>query len=121
MLPSRPERPSRRATEQRDQLPPLHSITSSARCCKNQGDLEAERLRGLEIDDKLELCRLQHRQISGLGPFKDATGVEASLPYRFGLNRSVADQAAIPDILAKCVDGRNAVASCESRSVGRGD
>ena len=66
-----------------------------------------------EIDHQFKLGRLLHGQVRRLGPFQDSPGVDASLPYRFGLNRSVADQAAIPDILAKCVDGRNAVASCE--------
>jgi hypothetical protein len=32
------------------------------------------------------------------------------LAYRFSLNRSVADQTAIKDVLAKRVDGRNPVA-----------
>src|SRR5262249_52258261 len=37
LLRARRERPRCRAAEQRDELPPLHSITSSARCWKNKG------------------------------------------------------------------------------------
>src|SRR5262249_16531732 len=31
------KRPRSRAAEQRDEVAPLHSVTSSARCCKNKG------------------------------------------------------------------------------------
>src|SRR6516164_7930977 len=38
LLPARRERPrSRRAAEQRNEVAAFHSITSSARCCRNQG------------------------------------------------------------------------------------
>ena len=44
-----------RTTEQRDELAPLHSITSSARA-SSVGGSEAEHLGRLEIDDQLELA-----------------------------------------------------------------
>src|SRR5262245_23026612 len=37
LLRARCERPRRRAAEQRDERAAFHSITSSARCCRNQG------------------------------------------------------------------------------------
>src|SRR5262249_33348794 len=37
LLRARRERPRRSAAEQSDELAPLHSITPSARCCRNQG------------------------------------------------------------------------------------
>jgi hypothetical protein len=36
---------------------------------------KAERLRGLEVDDKLMLCRCFHRQVGGLLALKDAINV----------------------------------------------
>ena len=39
--------------------------------------VDAERLGGRQIDDELELGRLHHRQIGGLGAFEDAAGVRA--------------------------------------------
>ena len=59
LLRARRERPRRRrAAEQRDELAPLHSITSSARASSVGGHVEPERLGGLEVDDELELGRL---------------------------------------------------------------
>src|SRR5947208_2060817 len=40
---------------------------------------EAKRLGGLQVDDQLELDRLLHRQVGGLGPFEDLSGVNAEL------------------------------------------
>src|SRR5207302_1493725 len=37
LLRARRERPRGRAAEQREERAPFHSITSSARCCRNQG------------------------------------------------------------------------------------
>jgi hypothetical protein len=47
----------RRTGEQRDELAAFQSITSSARASSVGGTLEAKRLSGLEIDDKLEATR----------------------------------------------------------------
>src|SRR5262249_2750727 len=40
---------------------------------------EAERLRGLEVDDQLELCRQHNWQITRLLAFEDASGINAEL------------------------------------------
>ena len=51
LLRPRCQRPRhRRATEQRDELSPSHSITSSARGEQHGGHLDAEPFRGLEVD-----------------------------------------------------------------------
>ena len=76
LLRARRERPrSRRAAEQRDELAPLHSITSSARASSVRRHVEAERLGGLEIDDQLELGRLLHRQVGWLLALEDAIDI----------------------------------------------
>src|SRR5262245_44588881 len=41
--------------------------------------LNAVQSRCLTVEDELEFGRLQHRQVSGLGPLKNATGVDADL------------------------------------------
>ena len=40
-----------------------------------QRDIETERLGGLEIDEKLELSRLLHRQVTGFGTLQYLVGV----------------------------------------------
>ena len=66
LLRARRERPRRRrAGEKRDELAPLHSITSSARGEHDRRHVEAERLGGLEIDDHFVFCRRLHRQLRG--------------------------------------------------------
>src|SRR5262245_1363458 len=42
--------------------------------------VQAERFRGHEIDDELELRRLHHRQIGGLFTFEAATSIDADQP-----------------------------------------
>src|SRR4051812_10684829 len=44
-------------------------------CQQLVGDFEAERLRGLEVDHELELCRQHNRQITRLLAFEDASGI----------------------------------------------
>ena len=57
----RRKRPSDRpATEQRNELAPPHSITSSANREQVRRYVEAERFRGLEIDHEFELGGSQH-------------------------------------------------------------
>jgi hypothetical protein len=41
-------------------------------------DLEAERSGRLEVDDELELGQLKHRQVGGLSPLENLTGIYAS-------------------------------------------
>jgi hypothetical protein len=58
-------------------------------------DSEAEHLGGLQIDHQFEGCRLLHRQIGRLGPFKYPSGVNAGLATDSCVINSIADQAAI--------------------------
>ena len=51
----------RRAAEQRDELAPFHSNHLIGASEQRLWDVEAERLRGLEVDDQLELGGLLHR------------------------------------------------------------
>src|SRR5262249_36350761 len=46
------------------------------------GHLDAEQSRRLQVDDELELGRLQDRQVCGLCALKDLTGVDADLTKR---------------------------------------
>ena len=57
-----------------------YSITSSAICWRCDRDVEAQRLGGLEVDDKLVLRRRLHRQVGGLFALKDAIDVTGRLP-----------------------------------------
>jgi hypothetical protein len=70
---------------------------------------EAERLRGLEVDDQLEPRRLLNRQIRRLGALEDLSGVTAELTKRAGEAGSVADQAASRGVLARRIDRRNGI------------
>ena len=55
----------------------VYSITSSARASSVGGTVRPSMLRGLGIDDQLELGRLHDRQVRGLGALEDATGIDA--------------------------------------------
>ena len=95
LLRARRERPRRRrAAEQRDELAPLHSITSSARASSVGGTVEAERLGGLEVDHQLVLGRRLHRQIGRLLALEDAIDVAGRAPVLSSVIRPVGDQAA---------------------------
>src|SRR5262249_9889942 len=67
---------------------------------------EVERLGGLQIDNELELGRLQHRQVGRLLALEDAGHIGASLAKHVGEVRPVADQSAALGELAKGVDRR---------------
>src|SRR5262249_12281258 len=54
------------ASCERDELAPLHPITSSASASSLSGFLEAERLGSLEVDDQFELDWLLDWQMGGL-------------------------------------------------------
>ena len=51
--------------------------------------LDAECSRRMKVDDELEFGRLQHRQVSGLGAFEDAAGIDA------GLTKGVCDVGSV--------------------------
>src|SRR5436190_10340904 len=56
--------------------------------------VEAERFRGLEVDDKLVLDRLLDRQIRQLGALEDAVDVTCRLAELFREVSAIGDQAA---------------------------
>src|SRR5215510_12803181 len=55
---------------------------------------EAEQLRGLQIDDQLELVRLHHRQVGRLLALEDAAAIGADLAVHIGDAGAVTYQAA---------------------------
>src|SRR5215831_454995 len=55
-------------------------------------DFEAEGLGGRQIDDEIELGRLQDRQVSRFLAFEDATYIEANLPKAVRLIGTIAHQ-----------------------------
>ena len=55
-----------------------------------QRDRDAERPRGLEVDDQLDLRRLLDRQIGWLFAFKNATGINPDLSVGVGDTAAVA-------------------------------
>ena len=87
-----------------------HSITSSARASNVGGTVEAERLRGLEVDDKLELGRLQKWQICGFGAAEDAADIDARLIVLVQSAGAVTHQAAGTGKFAPAVDCRYGMA-----------
>ena len=84
----------RRAAEQRDELAPPHSITSSARASSVGGTVEAERLGGLEVDHQLVLGRRLHRQVGRLLALEDAVDIAGRAPVLVDVIGPIGDQAA---------------------------
>src|SRR5688572_17611346 len=78
-------------------------------------DSEAERLRGLEIDNQLQRGRLHDRQVSRLGTLEDPSGVNADLSIKRRDARPIADQTAFHDELTPLIDRRNGMA-CRQRN-----
>src|SRR5262245_54922686 len=75
--------------------------------------LDAERSRRLKVDDKFEFGRLQHRQVSGLGPLKDAAGIDADLTKSIPKVGSVAHQPTGCHLITLGISRRNPVMRCQ--------
>jgi hypothetical protein len=73
------------------------------------GNFDPQRLGGLAIDNKFELGRLQHRQVSGPGAFEDAAGVDSDLAIHVEKTCAVAHQAASRCKVAVFVDSGNPI------------
>src|SRR5262245_19276242 len=71
--------------------------------------LNAEQPRRLKVQDELEFGRLQHRQVSRLGPLKDATGIEADLTKSIPDVGSVAHQPTGCHMTTQGISSRNPV------------
>jgi hypothetical protein len=74
--------------------------------------VEAQRLGGLEVDDKLILRRRLHRHVGRLLAFEDAIDVTGCLPPHVDPIRPIGDQAACGDEGAIEVDRGQLVQGC---------
>ena len=100
----------RRAAEQRDELAPPHSITSSAIESSARRHSMPSALRRFQVDDELEFGRLQHRQVGRLGALEDVAGIDADLMKHIREVGAVAHQAAGRDNVAVLIGSRKSVA-----------
>ena len=83
LLRARRERPrGRRAAEQRDELAPLHSITSSARASRVGGTSRPSALAVLRLITSSYLVGCLHRQVGRLLALEDAIDVAGRAPVQ---------------------------------------
>ena len=98
VLRSLPKRCAAEATKRARNSPAAnkfhHSITSSATASSFSGTVEAERLRGLEIDDQLELGRLLDRKVARPCAFEYPVDVMGHAPRHVEEPHAVGHQAA---------------------------
>jgi hypothetical protein len=81
------------------------------------GHLDAQRSGRLQVDDKLEFCGLQDRQVGGLGALEDLTGVDADLLPTVQKGGPIAHQPAHFDELAEMVGRGNPMRRRERRKL----
>ena len=116
LLRPRRERPRRRrAAEQRDELAPLHSITSSARASSVGGTSRPSALAVLRLIDQLVLGRRLHRQVGRLLALEDAIDVAGRAPVLVDQVGPIGDQAAGCDEVAEGIDRGQPVPGRERR------
>jgi hypothetical protein len=87
----------------------FNNMIGAAELGERKGD--AERLRGFEVDDQLDLGDLLHRQVGGFFALENAAGVDANAAMGIEIVGSVAHKTAHINELAVCIDGRHGVAS----------
>ena len=101
LLRARRQRPRGcRAAQERDELAPPHSMTSSARASSIGWHLDANRLGGDEVDDKIELGRLLHRDIGGLRSTENLVDKVACAPVQAWEVRRIGHETARFDYFA---------------------
>src|SRR5262249_3910303 len=81
------------------------------------GNDEAEGFRGLEVDDEVELGRLLHGQVGGLGPLEDLLHVAGGAAEELGDAGPVGHEPAHARELEEGVDRGDAVLRCQLRDV----
>src|SRR5262249_14048642 len=74
---------------------------------------QAERLRGLQVDDQFELGRPNNRQIGRLRAFENATNVDAKLSVHVGNAVAIAHKATGCGVLTQLEGGRDTMACCQ--------
>jgi len=94
-----------------EELPPAHSITSSARPSSGSGDGEGERLRRPEVYDELDFHQLLHRHISRLLAFEDTAGVNPRVTVQVRKSSSIAHKAPSRGEPSKLKDRRDRIAN----------
>jgi hypothetical protein len=77
-----------------------HLVGAGEQCSWN---VDADCLRGLEIDDQLEFCRCLHRQISRFDASENAIDVLGRLPENIGRVKPVGNQRASNGMVGKPV------------------
>src|SRR6516225_2899237 len=76
-------------------------------------DVESQCLGSPEIDDQLILGGRLYRQVRRLLPLEDAIDIGSGAPELIERIGSVADQAAVNDIIVKRIDRRQSKSSCK--------
>src|SRR5215831_9922861 len=76
---------------------------------------EADGARGLEVDDQLELSRLQDGEIGRLFALENPSGVDTGLPIGIDQTRSVTHQAAGVDVRSPGIDRRYCMTRRQNR------
>ena len=72
-------------------------------------DLDAKRLSGLEVDDKLKFARLNHRQVPRFLPLENPPGIDAGLVIALAEVGTIAHQTARQRVFTLLVDRGNSV------------
>src|SRR5713101_3294179 len=67
-------------------------------------DRQPECLRGLQIDDEVELCRLLHGQVCRLGALQDSVNVDCSTSFHLGSIYSIGHEATWLDEILELID-----------------
>jgi hypothetical protein len=103
LLRARRERPRGRAAKERDELAPLHSITSSARARKGSGIVRPIAFAALTLTTSSNLV-VHYGKIAGLVALEDPSGIAADLMIRLSQAGPVAHQAAGGSKFAHLID-----------------